>query len=60
MGKLAKEFTDIINEQDFCFDPHEMQVIQMATDAINEWKNSIKDAMDVFIWEIKNTNVNLV
>ena len=23
-------------------------------------KNSIKDAMDVFIWEIKNTNVNLV
>ena len=23
-------------------------------------KNSIKDAMDVFIWEIKNTNVNRV
>ena len=23
-------------------------------------KNRIKDAMDVFIWEIKNTNVNRV
>ena len=21
MGKLAKEFADIINEQDFCFEP---------------------------------------
>ena len=38
MGKLAKEFADIINEQDFCFDAHEMKVIQLATRAINEWE----------------------
>lgn len=42
MGKLAKEFTDIINEQDFCFDPHEMQVIQLAIRAINEWEEQHK------------------
>jgi hypothetical protein len=42
MGKLAKEFTDIINEQDFCFDPYEMQVIQLATNAINEWEEQHK------------------
>ena len=42
MGKLAKEFADIINEQDFCFDSHEMQVIQMATRAINEWEKQNK------------------
>lgn len=42
MGKLAKEFTDIINEQDFCFDSHEMKVIQLATRAINEWEDQHK------------------
>ena len=41
MGKLAKEFTDIINEQDFCFDSYEMKVIQLATRAINEWEKII-------------------
>ena len=39
MGKLAKEFADIINEQDFCFDAHEMKVIQLATRVINEWED---------------------
>lgn len=38
MGKLAKEFADIINEQDFCFDPYEMKVIRLAIRAINEWE----------------------
>ena len=42
MGKLAKEFADIINEQDFCFDAHEMKVIQLATRAINEWDEQNK------------------
>ena len=42
MGKLAKEFADIINEQDFCFGSHEMKVIQLATRAINEWEDQHK------------------
>ena len=42
MGKLAKEFADIINEQDFCFDAHEMKVIQLATRAINGWEEQNK------------------
>ena len=42
MGKLAKEFTDIINEQDFCFDSYEMKVIRLATRAINEWEEQNK------------------
>lgn len=42
MGKLANEFTDIINEQDFCFDSHEMKVIQLAIRAINEWEDQHK------------------
>ena len=42
MGKLAKEFADIINEQDFCFDSHEMKVSQLATRAINEWEDQHK------------------
>ena len=42
MGKLSKEFTDIINEQDFCFDSHEMKVIQLVTRAINEWEEQNK------------------
>ena len=42
MGKLSKEFADIINEQDFCFDAHEMKVIQLATRAISEWEEQNK------------------
>ena len=42
MGKLAKEFADIINEQDFCFDPYEMKVIRLAIRAINEWEEQNK------------------
>lgn len=42
MGKLAKEFTDIINEQDFCFNAYEMKVIQLATRAVNEWEEQHK------------------
>ena len=36
MGKLAKEFADIINEQDFCFDTYEMKIVKLAIRAINE------------------------
>ena len=42
MGKLAKEFADIINEQDFCFDPYEMKVIRLAIRTINEWEEQNK------------------
>lgn len=42
MGRLAKEFADIINEQDFCFDSYEMKVIRLATRAINEWEKQNK------------------
>lgn len=42
MGKLAKEFANIINEQDFCFDYYEMQVVQLAIKAINKWEEQNK------------------
>ena len=42
MGKLAKEFADIINEQDFCFDHYEMKVIRLAIRAINKWEEQNK------------------
>ena len=42
MGKLAKEFADIINEQDFCFDSYEIKVIRLATGAINELEEQHK------------------
>lgn len=42
MGKLAEKFANIINEQDFCFDPYEMKVVQLAIKAINEWEEQNK------------------
>lgn len=42
MGKLAKEFADIINEQDFCFEPYEMKIVKLAIRAINEWEEQNK------------------
>ena len=42
MGKLAKEFADIINEQDFCFEPYEMKIVKLAIMAINEWEEQNK------------------
>lgn len=42
MGNLAKEFTDIINEQDFCFDPYEMKIVESAIRAITEWEEQHK------------------
>lgn len=30
MGKLAKRLQDILNEQDFCFDPEEMRAVERA------------------------------
>ena len=42
MGRLAKEFADIINEQDFCFDSYEMKVIRLAIRGINEWEEQNK------------------
>lgn len=42
MGKLAKEFADIINEQDFCFEPYEMKVVKLGIRAINEWEEQNK------------------
>lgn len=38
MGKLAKEFMDIINEQDFCFEPYEMKVVKLAIRAVEKWE----------------------
>lgn len=60
MGKLSKEFTDIINEQDFCFDSDEMKVIQLATRAINEWEEQNKGCYGCLHLGIKNIDVNLV
>ena len=42
MGKLAKEFADIINEQDFCFEPYEMKIVKLDIMAINEWEEQNK------------------
>lgn len=42
MGKLAKEFADIINEQDLCFDTYEMKIVKLAIRAINEWEEQNK------------------
>lgn len=42
MGKLAKEFADIINEQDFCFDTYEMKIVKLGIRAINEWEEQNK------------------
>ena len=60
MGKLAKEFADIINEQDFCFDPYEMKVIRLAIRAINEWEEQNKGCFGCLHLGDKNTNVNRV
>lgn len=38
MGKLAKAFMDIINEQDFCFEPHEMKIVKLAIRAVEKWE----------------------
>ena len=43
MGKLAKEFTDILNKQDFCFDPYEMKVVRLAIRAIEKWEEAQKE-----------------
>lgn len=42
MGNLAKKFADIINEQDFCFEPYEMKIVESAIRAINEWEEQNK------------------
>lgn len=42
MEKLAKEFADIINEQDFCFEPYEMKIVKLAIRAINELEEQNK------------------
>lgn len=41
MGKLAKEFADIINKQS-CFEPSELKTIMLAIRAINEWEKQNK------------------
>ena len=42
MNKLANEFADIINEQDFCFEPYEMKIIKLIIRAVNEWEEQNK------------------
>lgn len=49
MGKLAKEFTDIINEQDFVLTLMKCKLFSWLSGQSMNGKNSIKDAMDVFL-----------
>lgn len=48
MERLAKEFADIINEQDFCFDLYEMKIDELAIKAVNEWEEQNKDCFGCF------------
>lgn len=38
MRSLVKEFTDILNKQDFCLDPYETKVVKLAIKAIEQWE----------------------
>lgn len=42
MGKLAKAFANIVHEQDFCFEPYEMEIIKSGIMAISEWEEQNK------------------